>query len=134
MILNTCDCGLHIVGLIPPRSEAARLAGHFGEWRCSACGRHYGFMSKPGQERQRRPKAHRDLVKRFGRGYCELCLRRESELPAGQGLDGHHVREFSNDGEPKRENTWIVCKACHTLIDYVRDYFGHHDVLNEESQ
>ena len=99
---------------------------HHARLDCPSCGRFDSWAPKPEADRARRPAAHRDLVRRFSRGYCELCLRPEAELPRGATLHGHHVDEFQGGGEPIRENIWILCTACHALVTWIRTYLGQH--------
>lgn len=99
---------------------------HYAKETCPNCNRFVRFVPKPDADKAKRPAAHRDLVRKFGRGFCEMCLRRENELPGPQTLHGHHVEEFADGGEPKRENVWILCTACHAYVNHVRTYIGHY--------
>lgn len=93
---------------------------------CARCGSYLCFLPKPESDRVCRPAAHRDLVKRFGCGFCELCMRKEVDLPAGTFLIGHHVLEYQDGGDPKRENVWILCSFCSALVHTMRVYLGHY--------
>lgn len=104
-------------------SETPQLP-HYGREDCADCGRFIRWVPKPEGDRVRRPSAHRGLVHKFSRGFCEMCLRKENELPDGQTLEAQHVEEFSGGGEPKRENIWIICTACHKLIHCIRTHFA----------
>ena len=95
---------------------------HHAREDCKNCGRFVRWVSKPESERVRRPSAHRDLVAKFGRGFCEMCGVREEHLPPGQVLEAQHVEEFQEGGEPTRENVWIVCTKCHKLIHWARHW------------
>ena len=95
---------------------------HHAREECGDCGRFVRWVPKPESERIRRPAAHRDLVRKYGRGFCELCLIREGRLPAGQTLVGHHVIEYQDGGEPKRENVWILCTKCEKLVHLMRTW------------
>lgn len=96
---------------------------HFGREDCAGCGRFVRWVPKPEADRIKRPAAHRNLVKKFSRGFCEMCLLKEHELPAGQSLEAQHVEEYAEGGEPRRENIWIICTACHKLIHCIRTHF-----------
>lgn len=98
---------------------------HHAEYRCLAC-RCRGWLPKPHSDR--RPAAHRDLVAKFSQGFCELCLRRVSELPDNCSLEGHHVIEYHDGGTSDRDNVWILCTACHRLVTWTRTYHGTGDV------
>jgi len=98
---------------------------HYARVDCADCRRFLRWLPKPDADRAKRPASHRDLVGRFGRGYCELCGINEADLPKPETLEGHHVDEFQNGGEPTRENVWILCSACHSLVNWRRTYVGH---------
>ena len=99
--------------------------------RCRTCKKAF-TQPKPDADKARRPAGHRKLVKKFGRGFCELCLRREAELPASQDLDGHHVVEFADGGTDDQANVWILCTSCHRLVHHQRTYLGHYHARSEE--
>lgn len=111
---------------------------HYAKRVCSAsaCGRINGFEPKPDSDptKYRRTKAHTDLVKKFSKGFCEMCLTPAGELPKGMALEGQHVVEYDNDGQPTRENIWIVCTACHRLIHWVRTYKGRNRDISDSVQ
>jgi len=120
---ENCKCcgnyGPHIVTLLDCKPHYARVD-------CGSCGNYIRFMGKPDSEatKYRRPKAHRDLVKKYSRGYCEFCGRLEGELPRGQTLEAQHIREFQDGGGSERENIQILCTSCHKLAHWVRTYHG----------
>lgn len=62
------------------------------------------------------PAQPEDLVRKYGQEFCELCLRKENDMPGPQTLEAHHVVEHQSGGGEGRENIWIVCTACHRLI------------------
>lgn len=105
---------------------------HYAAVFCRACQRHLRWLGKPDRERIRRPAAHRDLARRYSRGWCELCLTRETDLPAGQTLEGHHVVEYQDGGSDARENVWVVCSACARLIHWRRSWCRGEGVNKEE--
>lgn len=100
---------------------------HYARVDCVECRRWIRWLGKPDSDptKYRRPKQHRDMVEKYSRGYCEMCLRKQLDLPKGETLHAHHVHEYQDGGEPTRENTWIVCTACHSLINWRRTYEGH---------
>lgn len=112
--LGRCRCGSENVRVQIQNGQ------HYAALICADCGRHQRWLPKPGNEKVRRPAAHRALVQKYSPGYCELCLRTEAALPANQVLEAHHIREYQDDGPADRTNIWIVCTACHKLIDWVR--------------
>ena len=93
---------------------------HYGKETCRSCGRHSRWVPKPDSDKIRRPAAHKDLVSKYGNGYCEMCLILEERLPPGQTLEAQHVREYQHGGSEVRENIWIVCTRCHKLIHWLR--------------
>lgn len=50
---------------------------------------------------------------------------RREELPLPEVLEAHHVVEVQEGGSDERDNLWIVCTACHSMIHYLRTYLGH---------
>ena len=95
--------------------------------RCNQCST-FWWQPKPENEKTKRPARHLDLVKKYGRGFCELCgLPVDALLALKRHLLGHHVVECGPDGSKssdERENVWIVCNACHSNIHRTRDYYG----------
>lgn len=100
----------------------------YAQLTCDGCG-YVDWVQKPDSDssKYRRPKAHRNLVHKFSNGFCEMCLCPESELPKGRLLEAHHVQEYQNGGEASRENIWILCTGCHSLVNWVRTYRGESD-------
>lgn len=96
---------------------------HYARIVCPQCESFWDWVSAPERENGKRPAAHRNLVKRFGRGFCEMCLRKESELGESFFV-GHHVHEYHDGGDPSRENVWILCKGCERLVHWARTYFA----------
>lgn len=74
----------------------------------------------------KRPGKHTDLVKKYSKGYCELCLRTKESLPRKQTLEAHHVIPYKCGGEAEESNVWIVCTCCHRQIEHYRTYLGHY--------
>ncbi len=112
-------------GCSGPHPMFPRLDGiHHADVNCVDCGRHW-FPPKPDSEKRKRPAQHRAMVEKFSRGFCELCTIQKTELPKGETLHAHHVDEFQDEGTATRENTWILCTACHSLVHWRRTYVGH---------
>lgn len=109
----------------PHRTILTPELQHHGRVNCRNCGRMLRWIPKPNDDptKFKRPAAHLDLVKKFGRGFCELCLRKNGEAGVRE-LVGHHVIEYKDGGEPKRENVWILCRACERLVHWMRTYQG----------
>lgn len=127
---RACQCAM------PTAIKLEEKGIHHARLVCSGCGVYIRFLPKPGQEKKRRPAAARNLVREFSRGFCEMCTRRERDLPPGQCLEAHHVVPYSPDeaatlgfdepGDNTRENIQIVCTGCHRLIDWARTYVRTH--------
>lgn len=99
---------------------------HYAQVKCRLCGQFLKWLPKPDNDKSkyRRPPQHRDLVLAYGRGFCEMCLRKQADLPKGQTLEAQHVVEYQNGGTSDRENLWIICTACHKLVHWVRYWHG----------
>lgn len=114
-----------------PHVFTLRTSGvHYGDLRCAECNTHLGFPPKPESDptKYKRPSKHRDLVREYSKGFCEMCLRSEGELPKGTTLEAQHVQEYQDGGDSTRENIWIVCTACHRMVHWVRTYHGGNHV------
>jgi hypothetical protein len=112
---------------------------HWGKRVCARCGRHIKWLPKPDQLRTRRPARHRNLVDKYGRGFCELCLRWAKDLPPLEQLIGHHVNHpdaptCAESDDPGRENVWILCTYCHALVGQQRTYLGHYKPIVRRAQ
>lgn len=110
-----------------PQPATRRLDGvHFVDIRCAKCGKHLGFQPKPESDptKYKRPNQHRDLVREYSCGYCEMCLKKKDDLPKGQTLEAQHVIEYQDGGTSDRGNIWIVCTGCHRLVHWIRTYHG----------
>ena len=97
---------------------------------CPHCEQHMGWLKKPDSCKKRRESAHRELVAKYGKGFCEMCLMPEDDLNDRTYLVGHHVQQYADDGGNERENVWIVCNACHSLIHWARTHHGRSEVSN----
>jgi len=106
---------------------------HYGKLLCAECGMFRGWAKKPDSEatKYQRPKMHQNLVAKYSRGYCELCLKLEAELDRRAVLEAHHVIEFHDAGDPSRANVWILCTPCHRLVTWMRKYVGHNAPLTD---
>lgn len=95
---------------------------HYGKEVCLSCNRHLRWIPKPEQDRVKRPAAHTDLVRKYSRGFCEMCGKMEADLPDRQTLEANHIIEFQDGGDPGRENVSIICTRCHKLIHLLRTW------------
>lgn len=94
---------------------------HYSRQTCYKCGKG-DWKNKPDSDpsKYKRPAAHRELVKKYSPGYCEMCLKPEAKVT----LHAHHVIEFKPGGSADRSNIWILCTACHAYVGHVRRYFN----------
>ncbi|MEI6225755.1 MAG: HNH endonuclease [Deltaproteobacteria bacterium] len=98
---------------------------------CNWCGA-FWWQPKPENEKAKRPSKHRELAKKYGQGFCELCMRPEQSLPGPQVLEGHHVVEYEDGGTDERTNVWVICTPCHIHVHHLRTYLGHYQSRSEE--
>jgi 5-methylcytosine-specific restriction endonuclease McrA len=105
--------------------EVMQTGPHYAKLICPQC-RGVQWMPKPDTDptKYTRPAAHTDLVEKYSRGFCELCLREKGELRKRDTFMAHHVWPFKYDGSEGRENIWILCTACHRLVEWQRTYHG----------
>jgi 5-methylcytosine-specific restriction endonuclease McrA len=110
----------------PHETVQMKTGVHHAKLECGECQRFIAWIPKPATDptKHKRPKAHTDLVLKFSRGYCELCGFDKDQLPYSETLHAHHVARYCEDGEATRENTWILCTACHALVEHQRTYRG----------
>ncbi len=107
----------------PPHTIEKQTDGiHYAKVVCCGCSRFLAWLPKPDTEQSRRPAAHCDLAKKYSRGFCEMCETRNEDLPKGRTLEGHHVVEYHDGGDGSRENTWVICTACHSQVHWLRTY------------
>ena len=97
---------------------------HWAKCTCINC-RAVWFPPKLDRDKSKRPAKQAKLVKRYSRGFCELCLIPAAKIPRCESLTAHHVDEFHAGGDESRENIWIVCTRCEKLIHHQRTYIGH---------
>ena len=109
--------------LVLPR-RTLRTDKHYADERCPRCEFFMGFVPKPESDKAKRPNAQRDLVKKYGVDYCEICSLGKVELPPGDALEGHHIVELKDGGEASEVNTLTVCSHCHLLIHFQRDHYA----------
>ena len=104
--------------------EIKQTGPHWAKLRCKACNCVW-FAPKPDKDKAKRPSSQAKLVKRYSRGFCELCLIPADRIPPPEILTAHHVTEFQDGGDESRENIWILCTRCERLVHHQRTYLGH---------
>ena len=109
-----CQCDEFVVNI---RDDV----NHYAEWQCLNCQMHNGWVADPNKEKTKRSASHKNLVKKYGQGFCQMCLLDSNNL------EGHHVIPYKNDGDSTKDNVWILCRSCHTLIHHERTYHGTND-------
>jgi 5-methylcytosine-specific restriction endonuclease McrA len=129
--INRCICGsLQFKSIAGPWA-----GGHHAKVVCATCGRFQKWESKPRELKTVDPRSEvsKKLVAEFSQGFCEMCLRRKSELPLPQTLEGHHVVPVALNGSDDRSNIWILCTSCHRRIHHERTYLGHYHTPHQEA-
>jgi hypothetical protein len=126
--LQCTVCGYH------GASAVVKTDGpHFAAIYCVHCSRHLDWLAwpkEPEQRKRERRYSRRQLPELGDR--CELCLRSQEELPAGETLVVHHVLDKAAlvDGDVAHpddpELLRVYCPACHSLANWARTYFGHY--------
>lgn len=106
-----------------PEFSLGPFGPHWAKCKCKACGCVW-FPPKP-DVRTKRESKHTDLVRKFSRGYCEICGLLEVGRPAGMFFVAHHIDEYQAGGDADRSNVQILCQACHTLVHWRRTYVKH---------
>lgn len=118
-IYNCKRCAVDKAGMLLPG-----VGPHWGKWVCT-CGC-VAWLPKPDGDpsKYKRENIHKDLVKKYSKGYCEMCLRTEEAVRTrpNETLEAHHVIPYQHGGSHERDNIWIVCTACHKYIEHVRRY------------
>jgi hypothetical protein len=99
---------------------------HFARVDCKGCGAFIDWVSYPvGAPKTDRRRSRRQLRHLGDR--CEICLRHRDDLPAGETLQVHHVLEVVADqGQDDPTNLRVYCSACHSMVNWIRTYFGHY--------
>ncbi len=98
---------------------------HFARLDCNGCGAFIEWVSMPDAPKRERRKTRRKLEHLGDR--CEICLRHRDELPAPEQLEVHHVLEVAADaGSDEDANLRVYCTACHSIVGWLRTYFGHY--------
>lgn len=116
------------------KAEVLTEGPHFGKAVCASCGRFGDWIAFPAsdQEEKRDRKRSRRYVTRLGEQRCEICLRHKDQLPAPQKIEVQHVIEKCAGGEDAPENFRLYCTSCHSLVNWVRTYFGHYHLGDAE--
>jgi len=102
--------------------------GNYAEARCANadCSRWLFWVPKPKNENSTKRKDTKGLLEKFSRGFCEICLRKDYQLPRSEGLEAHHIIEKKDGGNEEKDNIQIVCTKCHKWIHHERTYLGHY--------
>lgn len=99
---------------------------HFARLNCKACGAFIEWVSRPDAPAKRDRRKSRKKLPDLG-DRCEICLRHRDELPPPEELQVHHVVEVgADDGPDDLSNLRGYCSACHSMVNWMRTYFGHY--------
>lgn len=91
---------------------------------CAECERFFFWYPKPENEDKRKGSTV-NLARKYEIQFCEMCLLSQAELPKGETIEGHHVKEHQDGGTDERSNIWGVCTSCHELIHHQRRHRGY---------
>lgn len=82
-----------------------------------------GWQSKPKEGYIPKRKTDNDLILKYSKGFCELCLiKKEDLIPQKRTLEVHHVIPVKSGGSDESRNLQILCTGCHKLIHCIRTY------------
>ena len=110
-------CQSEMEPTINPRPDTP----HEAETRCSTCGRFLEWKRKENNKDKRDGKVK---VSRIGIDYCQICLRKKTQLGTRETLTVHHIDEDPYNNDPL--NHLVACDACHKLIHHIRVYHNYH--------
>jgi hypothetical protein len=110
----------HCGFVTPSIFEETPHLSHHGKLLCENCGSFKSWQPKPDRPAARRRSSSKDLVGKYGKGYCVSCLRMATQLTNKQVLHGHHIIEYDHGGTDDRENVLILCTACHEWMHWAR--------------
>lgn len=113
--MTKCTCGSTETRIEPGTPP------HHGKQVCNNCGAFIGWEPKPSSPH--RPAGERNLVAKYGQGFCEFCGRKTEALPSGAYLVGHHVVPYAEGGSARERPPWILCDSCHGLVEAARSCF-----------
>lgn len=98
---------------------------HHAGWRCNECNSHK-WLPKPDTDitKYKRHAEHKNLVKKYSKGFCEWCTISEESLKKEKNrtLHAHHIIEYDKGGSHERDNIMILCTKCHMLNHWTRIY------------
>jgi HNH endonuclease len=98
---------------------------HYARLTCLSCGEWIDWLTWP-PERAAERRRRRQRITQLGEDRCELCLRTRDQLPPPERLEEHHVIEHEAGGGDDPDNTRTYCAACHSIVTWLRTYFGHY--------
>ena len=107
---------------------------HFARLNCNSCHAFIEWVSHPDAPPKRERRKSRKKLPDLG-DRCEICPRHRDELPRPDELQVHHVLEVvADDGPDDLSNLRAYCSACHSMVNWMRTYFGHyHDAATAPS-
>lgn len=119
-VCPSCSCQF---GMVSPTDGTA-----YAKLSCANgdCNKWIKWLPRPTNIGKKSRKDTKGLLDKYSRGFCEMCLRRDEDLPPGQVLHAHHVIEKQHGGDESKQNIWVVCTKCHRYIHHERTYLGHY--------
>lgn len=103
---------------------------------CPHCGKYLFFVAKPKNE-------HKKVIRGCGKALkpsdlditnCQLCMRTTDMLGTRGILVCHHVIEMQNGGLDEKENIWVLCSYCHSMVHHARTYLFSHFAHSNENR
>jgi len=64
---------------------------HYAQRFCLDCGFKAQFLPKPQPENHSPTRKNKNLLNKIKKGFCHICMRKESELPGRVCLEAHHI-------------------------------------------
>jgi hypothetical protein len=102
---------------------------HFARLDCNGCGAFIEWVGHPDAPPKRDRRKSRKKLPDLGER-CEICLRHRDDLPPPEQLEVHHVLEVAaDDGTDETQNLRVYCSACHSMVNWMRTYFGHYHAV-----
>lgn len=107
-----CSSDLTYEKLVQPEENII----HYSRILCADCGTFLGWGKKP--DSKNRPANHSDLIRKYKKEYCPICMRPSSKLV----MEAHHIVEFQHGGTSDEDNILVLCYACHKIVHHIRNY------------
>lgn len=98
---------------------------HVLAYKCPKCLRFNDYPKKENSTNNNRESKHRELVKKYSKGFCEICRIKDELIPKPQTMEAHHIISHKDGGSSDRDNIIILCTWCHKQIEQIITYKNH---------